>query len=76
MTEFISQGCFLVHNEKEEFMQTVRLDLIFFPPVARFLMLWRGREAGSRAKRNGNAGLVWRHSFLDHREVTIVLREF
>jgi hypothetical protein len=53
-------GCFLVHNEKEEFMQTVRLGQFFF--VARFLMLWKGREAGSRAKRNENAGLVWRHS--------------
>jgi hypothetical protein len=41
-------------------MQTVRLGQFFV--VARFLMLWKGREAGSRAKRNENAGLVWRHS--------------
>lgn len=41
-------------------MQTVRLGQKFF--CGTFSDAVEGREAGSRAKRNGNAGLVWRHS--------------
>ena len=56
-------------------MQTVRLGQKFFF-CGTFSDAVEGREAGSRAKRNGNAGLVWRHSS-DHRdEATTVLREF
>jgi hypothetical protein len=61
MTEFISQACFLVHNEKEEFMQTARLGQKK-KICGTFSDAVEVREAGSRAKRNGNAGLVWRHS--------------
>jgi hypothetical protein len=49
-------GCFLVHNEKEEFMQTVRLGQIFFF-VARFLMLWKDEKRG--AELNVMETLVW-----------------